>query len=56
MCRFYTINTPTECVPFDYVNMGFSSGEGSRTLACFGEENNDEYDDDEEEYEKEWCD
>ena len=55
MCRFFTINTPTERVPFGYFNTGFTSAV-SPTLTRLNDQNYDEYDDDDEEYEKEWCD
>lgn len=55
MCRFFTINTPTEHAPFGYVNTGFTSAV-SPTLTRFNDQYEDEYDDDDEEYEKEWCD
>jgi hypothetical protein len=50
MRGFFTINfdTPTERVPFGYVNTGFTSAV-SPTLTRFNDQ-------DDEEYEKEWCD
>lgn len=56
MRGFYTINfdTPTELVPFGYVNTGFTSAV-SPTLTRFNDQDDDEFEDDEE-YEKEWCD
>ena len=54
MCRFFTINTPTERVPFGYFNTGFTSAV-SPTLTRLNDQNDDEFEDDEE-YEKEWCD
>jgi len=55
MRGFFTINfdTPTERVPFGYVNTGFTSAV-SPTLTRFNDQDDD--DDDDEEYEKEWCD
>ena len=54
MRGFFTINfdTPTELVPFGYVNTGFTSAV-SPTLTRFNDQDDD---DDDEEYEKEWCD
>ena len=54
MRRFFTINTPTELVPFGYVNTGFALAV-SPTLTRFNDQDDDEFEDDEE-YEKEWCD
>lgn len=45
MRRFHTINTLTEHVSFSNANAEFPSAESSRTLACFGESEEDGYDD-----------
>jgi hypothetical protein len=54
MRGLFTINTPTERVPFGYVNTGFTLAV-SPTLTRLNDQNDDEFEDDEE-YEKEWCD
>jgi len=53
MRGFFTINTPTERVPFGYVNTRFALAV-SPTLTRLNDQD-DEYDDDEEN-EREWCD
>jgi hypothetical protein len=48
------MNTPYEQSPYGYVNTGFALAV-SPTLTRFNDQDDDEFDDDEE-YEKEWCD